>query len=108
MVATIAARRDYLAANAGRRVPTPAFVLLVAPRAADAPMRAGFTVTRKIGNAVARNRIKRRLRALTRELLPTHGAPHADHVLIARDRALTAGFDELRAMLTKALAKARA
>lgn len=47
-------------------------------------MRVGFTVTKKIGNAVVRNRCKRRLRALAREVLPAAGQPGADHVLIGR------------------------
>ena len=60
-------RADFLAANAGRRVATPGFVLLVHPRRDDDPaMRIGFTVTKKIGNAVVRNRMKRRLRSLAR------------------------------------------
>ncbi|QMW23323.1 ribonuclease P protein component [Sandaracinobacteroides saxicola] len=102
------ARADFLAANRGRRVPTPAFVLLVHPRGTSEPMRVGLTVTKKLGNAVVRNRIKRRLRALTREILPVSGVAHADHVLIARDAALTASFDSLRATLEKALARAAA
>lgn len=104
----ITERRDFLAANRGRRVPTPVFVLLTHDRGEGAPQRVGFTVTKKLGNAVARNRIKRRLRALAREMLPEHGVPHADHVLIARDAALTAPFEELRAHLSRALRKARA
>ena len=51
-------------------------------------MRFGITVTKKIGNAVVRNRMKRRFRALLREILPLHGLAGADHVLIGRERAL--------------------
>ncbi len=68
-------------------------------------MRAGFTVTKKIGNAVVRNRLKRRLRALARAVLPRAGVPHADHVLIGRSEGLTRDFAALTADLTKALAK---
>ncbi len=101
-------RPDYLAANAGRRVPMPGFVLLVHPRADDdGTMRIGITVTKKVGNAVVRNRIKRRFRALAREILPDHGWPGADHVLIGREAALTSDFSDLRAHLAKALAKSR-
>ena len=102
-------RPDYLAANAGRRVPMPGFVLLVHPRSPteDGKMRIGITVTKKVGNAVVRNRIKRRFRALAREILPDHGLPGADHVLIGREAALSAEWSTLREQLVKALAKSR-
>ena len=84
----------------------PGFVLLVRDRRdADPAMRVGFTVTKKIGNAVVRNRMKRRLRALARELLPTAGHPGADHVLIGRDGGVERDFALLRAELAKALDK---
>ncbi|MFZ4381612.1 MAG: ribonuclease P protein component, partial [Sandarakinorhabdus sp.] len=67
-------RRDFLAANQGRRVPTAGFVLLVRQREdGNAAMRAGFTVTKKVGNSVVRNRLKRRLREIVRLVLPAHG-----------------------------------
>ena len=68
-------------------------------------MRVGFTVTKKIGNAVVRNRMKRRLRALARELLPSGGICGADHVLIGRNGGIERDFGQLRAELIKALAK---
>jgi ribonuclease P protein component len=84
----------------------PGFVLLVKARGdGDATMRIGYTVTKKIGSAVVRNRIKRRFRALAREVLPTSGVAGADHVLIGRSDGLTRDFALLRADLTKALAK---
>jgi ribonuclease P protein component len=102
----ISARRDFLAANAGRRAPTPGFLLLVRDRFdADPQMRAGFTVTKKIGNSVVRNRLKRRLRALVRQVLPEAGITGADHVLIGRDAGLTRDFATLDSDLRKALAK---
>lgn len=86
----------------------PGFVLLVHPRGDDdGTMRIGITVTKKVGNAVVRNRIKRRFRALAREILPDHGWPGADHVLIGREAALTSDFADLRGHLAKALAKSR-
>ena len=68
-------------------------------------MRIGFTVTKKIGNAVVRNRCKRRLRALAREVLPTRGLAGADHVLIGRSDVVDRDFAALRADLERALAK---
>ena len=84
----------------------PGFVLLVRPRSdGDPTMRVGFTVTKKIGNAVIRNRMKRRFRALTRDLLPEHGIPGADHVLIGRTGGVERDFASLAAELKRALKK---
>ncbi len=84
----------------------PDFVLLVRPREdGDPTMRVGFTVTKKIGNAVVRNRMKRRLRSLARELLPAQGIAGADHVLIGRNGGIERDFDSLRRELGKALGK---
>lgn len=103
-IGTIAARRDFLAANSAKRAATPAFVLLVRQRGDPSPaMRAGFTVTKKIGNAVVRNRIKRRLRALVRQVLPVAGSPGADHILIGRTDALVRDFAVLALDLEGAL-----
>lgn len=83
----------------------PAAILLVRPRGDGGPARVGFTVTKKIGSSVVRNRLKRRLRALARELLPTAGLPAADHVLIGRAEGLTRDFALMRADLARALGK---
>ena len=84
----------------------PGFVLLVRPRGDDdLVMRLGITVTKKIGNAVIRNRMKRRFRALARELLPVSGVAGADHVLIGRAGGVERDFAALRTELIKALAK---
>ena len=71
----------------------------------DATMRAGFTVTKKIGNSVVRSRLKRRLRALAREVLPVSGVAGADHVLIGRADGLTRDFAAMADDLRKALAR---
>lgn len=85
----------------------PGFVLLVKARGdVDPTMRVGYTVTKKIGNAVVRNRIKRRFRALAREMLPLNGVAGADHVLIGRPDGMTRDFAQLKTDLAKALTKA--
>ena len=86
----------------------PGFVLLVRPREdGDSRIRLGITVTKKIGGAVVRNRMKRRFRSLAREILPTNGVAGADHVLIGRQGGLERDFALLRSELQSALAKLR-
>jgi ribonuclease P protein component len=101
-------RADFLAVNHGLRSPTPAFVLLgkVRLEASLVPpqlIRFGLTVTRKVGNAVVRNRIRRRLRAIARGVLRYGGKPGWDYVLIARDAALARDFKVLGRDLESAL-----
>ncbi len=98
-------RADFLAANRGLRVARPGFVLLVNPNTAD-KLRFGITVTKKIGNAVVRNRMKRRFRALLRELLSERGLSAHDHVLIGRDGGVERDYAKLREELTAALTRA--
>ena len=84
----------------------PGFVLLVHPRGDDSDaIRVGYTVTKKVGNAVVRNRMKRRLRALARDLLPVRGLPGADHVLIGRNDGIDRDFALLRGEFERALQK---
>jgi ribonuclease P protein component len=85
----------------------PGFVLLVRPRGdGDSAMGIGYTVTKKIGGAVVRNRMKRRFRALVHDILPEAGITGADHVLIGRAGGIERDFTMLAADLRKALAKA--
>ncbi|HEX3675812.1 MAG TPA: ribonuclease P protein component [Sphingomicrobium sp.] len=101
-------RADFLAANGGLRATTPGFVLLVLDRKDQDPrMRVGFTVTKKIGGAVVRNRMKRRFRALAREILSTNGLPGADHVMIGRAKGVERDFGVLRSELATALDRLR-
>lgn len=104
--ATMSRRSDFLAANRGLRVARAGFVLL-ANRNEGLGRRAGITVTKKIGNAVVRNRMKRRFRALLRELLPEHGLADTDHVLIGREGGVERDFALLRTELVAALGRAR-
>jgi ribonuclease P protein component len=111
-LAIIRKRADFVAANHGVRVARPGFVLLVKPvdavgadSAKPAQVRFGVTVTRKIGNAVARNRMKRRFRALLRDMLPHQGVAGADHVLIGREGGIERDFAKLRTELEAALAR---
>jgi ribonuclease P protein component len=100
-------RADFLAANRGLRVARPGFVLLALGNGGQG-LRLGITVTKKIGNAVVRNRMKRRFRALAREVLPAHGMPDTDHVLIGRDGGVERDYAALRDELVAALERAKA
>lgn len=107
-IQVIRKRPDFLAANRGKRFVTPSFVLLAHKRRDDHPVpadtiRYGITVTKKIGNAVARNRMKRRFRALLAELLPKYGIEGADHIMIGRKEAQERDFTVMRSDVAKAL-----
>ena len=87
-------RADYLKAAASVRRSTPGFVLQARNRGEEEPdcIRVGFTCSKKVGNAVTRNRAKRRLREVARLILPEHGRNGFDYVLIGR-RHVTASRD---------------
>ena len=70
-------------------------------------MRVGFTVTKKIGGAVVRNRMKRRFRALVRDIVPAKGFAGADHVMIGRANGIERDFAQLRDELSSALDRLR-
>ncbi|MDE8653952.1 ribonuclease P protein component [Novosphingobium album (ex Liu et al. 2023)] len=105
-IRTLTRRADFLAANRGLRIARPGFVLLANANGGQG-QRFGITVTKKIGNAVVRNRMKRRFRALIREILPLHGLADTDHVLIGRENGIERDFAALRAELVAALTRAR-
>ncbi len=98
-------RADFLAAATGIKVPASAFVLQTRKRQDPGPVRIGFTVSKKVGNAVERNRVRRRLREAVR--LSGGGRFQAghDYVLVGRRRALELPFDTIRQDLDQAVAR---
>ncbi len=100
-------RAEFLRVAAkGRKAPMPGLVLQALPRDDDGPARLGFTVTKKIGNAVVRNRTRRRLKEAARLVLASAPVAGVDLVLIGRDGTRGRDFAALQDDLRRALAKA--
>jgi ribonuclease P protein component len=106
MLSVLTKRADFLAANAGTRNARTGFVLLTRPNDGQG-IRYGITVTKKIGNAVVRNRMKRRFRELLRAALPEQGLADHDHVLIGRAGGVERDFHTMAEELGRALERAR-
>ena len=109
-IATLKKRHDFLRVRAAaRRWAAPGLVLQAAPMPeADTEqglVRVGYTASRRIGNAVARNRAKRRLRAAVAHVMPASAQSGCDYVVIARAATLTRPFDALVDDLAAALAR---
>ncbi len=105
-IETLKKRSEFLRLRGGARFATPSFVVETRPRPAPSAghaARFGFTVTKKLGGAVVRNRIRRRLKAAVALVAP--GLAHADHdyVLVARPAALDRLFADLKKDLERAL-----
>lgn len=107
---TLTKRADFQRAARAAHVATPGFILQLRRRRTDeqttSDIRVGFTCSKKVGNAVARNRAKRRLREIARLALPTLGQRGNDYVLIGRKGATaTLPFAQLQADFARALTK---
>jgi ribonuclease P protein component len=98
-------RADFLSAAKGARVQAAAFSLQARDRRDQSSPRVGFTVTKKSGNAVERNRIRRRLRAAAGNVVPRKGFAGFDYVIVARRQALTSPFDTMITELERALSR---
>lgn len=104
-------RADFLRASRASHVAVPGFVIQMRRRKPDETpdpdaIRVGFTCSKKVGNAVARNRAKRRLREIARLALPVLGQPGCDYVLIGRRGATAAlPFAQLQSDFARALGK---
>ena len=102
----ITQRKDFLRLAKAQRVHSTSFVLQSRNRKDNEPMRVGFTCSKKVGNAVARNRAKRRLREIARLILPISGQPGHDYVLIGRANVTaTTDFAAMQTELAQSLQK---
>jgi len=111
-IATLKRRAEFLRVRGGKRYASANFVLEGRARhpaqqglASGDSARFGFTVTKKIGGAVVRNRIRRRLKEALRSIAPRAALPGHDYVLIARVAAAACDFEDLKSDLARALQK---
>jgi ribonuclease P protein component len=100
----LTSRPDFLAAAAGRRFHTERMSVQGLRRADSSGLRVGFTLTKRVGHATERNRIRRRLRAAVLEASRPFAAEPVDVVVIGRREAFAAGYPLLVADLARALA----
>lgn len=102
---TLKKRSEFLRLRGGSRWQTPCFVLETKPQLAPADRgpRFGFTVTKALGSAVVRNRIRRRLKSAVMNVVSAHARPGHDYVVVARAGALDRPFEDLKKDLEQAL-----
>jgi ribonuclease P protein component len=98
-------RADFLATATGIKIPVSAFVLQIRQRQDQGPTRVGFTVSKKVGNAVERNRVRRRLREAVRLSGGGHFQAGHDYVLVGRRPALRLPFERIRQELEQAVTR---
>lgn len=99
-------RADFVAASRGARIAAPAFVVQSRRREDDdGAVRIGFTVSKKVGTATERNRVRRRLRELVKRLDAASLRPRHDYVIVGRRAALDRGFETMFNDLRSALAR---
>lgn len=94
-------RSEFLAARRGRRLNGPYFFVETHLRCDEEPARFGLTVTKKVGNAVVRNRIKRRLREAIRTAANSEMRNGVDYVIVARREVLDVAFETLKDELSR-------
>tara|TARA_B100001094_G_C17958641_1_gene684265 strand:+ start:347 stop:751 length:405 start_codon:yes stop_codon:yes gene_type:complete len=111
VIKTLKKRRDFMLVNKGIKISTRGFIMLARKRLNDKEtelnsVRVGYTCSKKIGNAVVRNRAKRRLRALIRTSLPDIGIKSYDYVLIGKyDKTNKLPFETLENDLRTCISK---
>lgn len=107
-IATLKKRSEFLRLRGGARFACAAFVLETKPRADDSPIkgaRFGFTITKQIGSAVVRNKVRRRLKAALADLAPRLAHERHDYVVVARQAVIDRDFAVLAKELEKALSR---
>lgn len=100
-------RPEFLAVRRGEKRRGRLFLLEVLDRGDDKPARFGLTVTKKVGNAVTRNRIRRRLKEAARVRAGGDMKPGSDYVIVGRREVLAASFDDLARELSRRIRGAR-
>jgi ribonuclease P protein component len=94
-------RAEFLAVRRGEKRRGRLFLVEVLDRGDDGVPRVGYTVTRKVGNAVVRNRLRRRLKEAVRVHAADDMAAGHDYVIVGREDALAAPFGQLKAELSR-------